>query len=318
MSIRLSLAAIAALCLLAGAGANPFGSTFAGEGTYYGFRDRGFGHCSFHFLGLGKSPGYAGTPLAINSAQYTGTSVCGLCVRFRGKGHGAGGNPISQDWQPGFICDQCPECKYGDLDLQWGGDGRWKIEWEPVQCPVGGTTFKFGFQGGNPWYKKIQVANARVPISKVEIKRNGYWQQLVATIDNYHEYHGTEAEAFNEGGCARLRLTSILGDSVEDRLCCTSGSCDGGAQLPCRSDMKGDCGGSRPLNNGGNSYFDNKRLATGAKQLVVGEQCGGTGFACGKMGGGQCQDKPFSSGAACVQGLKCVRNDAAWWGCKKA
>jgi hypothetical protein len=47
---------------------------------------------------------------------------------------------------------------------------------------VGSSTFKFGFQGGNPYYKKIQVANARVPIESVQIKRNGAWQQLVKTI----------------------------------------------------------------------------------------------------------------------------------------
>jgi hypothetical protein len=95
-----------ALLLLAFAGlaaASPFGQKFAGDGTYYGSRQRGFGHCSFHFQDFGNSPGYPGTPLAINAAQYTGTSVCGLCVRFRGLGSGLGGNPISQNWQPGFI-----------------------------------------------------------------------------------------------------------------------------------------------------------------------------------------------------------------------
>jgi hypothetical protein len=95
---------LALLALFAGlAAANPFGTKFAGDGTYYGSRDRGFGHCSFHFHGFGKKPGYMGTPLAINAAQYTGTSICGLCVRYRGSGGGAGGNPISSDWQPGFI-----------------------------------------------------------------------------------------------------------------------------------------------------------------------------------------------------------------------
>ena len=79
--------------------------------------------------------------------QYSGASLCGLCVRYRGTGQGLGGNPISSSWQPGFICDECPECRYGDLDLQWSGDGRWRIEWEPVQCPTGGSNFKYGFQG---------------------------------------------------------------------------------------------------------------------------------------------------------------------------
>lgn len=58
-----------------------------------------------------------------------GTSICGQCVKYRGVGRGLGGNPVSGDWQPGFICDQCPECSFGDIDMQKGGDGRWKVEW---------------------------------------------------------------------------------------------------------------------------------------------------------------------------------------------
>lgn len=131
------------------------------QGTYYGYRQRGFGHCSYHFHNFGTAAGYRGTPLAINSAQYTGTGVCGMCVKYKGKGQGAGGNPVDDTWQDGFICDQCPECKFGDLDQQKGGDGRWKIDWYPVQCPVGSSKFQYGYQGGNPWYKKMMVANAR-------------------------------------------------------------------------------------------------------------------------------------------------------------
>jgi hypothetical protein len=56
-----------------------------------------------------------------------GPTVCGQCVKYRGVGQGLGGNPVSGDWQPGFICDQCPECSFGDIDLQKGGDGRWKV-----------------------------------------------------------------------------------------------------------------------------------------------------------------------------------------------
>jgi hypothetical protein len=53
--------------------------------------------------------------------------------------------------------DQCPECGFGSIDLQTNGDGRWKVEWEPVQCPVGNAPLKYGYQGGNPYYKKLQV-----------------------------------------------------------------------------------------------------------------------------------------------------------------
>lgn len=69
---------LVALCLLATALLVPvtaevsIGKTYAGDGTYYGYRTRGFGHCSFHFHGFGDSKGYVGTPLAINAKQYTG------------------------------------------------------------------------------------------------------------------------------------------------------------------------------------------------------------------------------------------------------
>ncbi len=121
-----------------------------------------------------------------------GWQVCGLCIMFRGTGRGSGGNPVKSDWQLGFVCDQCPECGFGALDKQVNGDGRWSGEWYPVQCPVGSSTFSYGYQGGNPWYRKLQVANARVPVAKVELF-DGYtkgFKVLTATIDNYHEVNG--------------------------------------------------------------------------------------------------------------------------------
>jgi expansin (peptidoglycan-binding protein) len=54
-----------------------------------------------------------------------------------------------------------------------------------VQCPVGSSTFRYGYQGGNPWYRKMMVANARVPVRNVQMWRDGKWNQLTRTIDNY-------------------------------------------------------------------------------------------------------------------------------------
>jgi expansin (peptidoglycan-binding protein) len=54
-----------------------------------------------------------------------------------------------------------------------------------VQCPVGSSTFKYGYQGGNPWYRKMMVANTRAPVRNVQIMRDGAWRQLTKTIDNY-------------------------------------------------------------------------------------------------------------------------------------
>eukprot|EP00878_Enallax_costatus_P008465 GHUV01008849.1.p1 GENE.GHUV01008849.1~~GHUV01008849.1.p1 ORF type:complete len:458 (+),score=60.20 GHUV01008849.1:208-1581(+) len=272
------VAILAVACLVPGVVGDAqisFGMTYSGDGTYYGDRTRGFGHCSFHFHGFGNSAGYVGTPLAINAAQYSGTSICGLCVQYRGVGQGLGGNPVSTAWQPGFICDECPECRFGDLDQQMGGDGRWKVEWYPMQCPVGSTTFKFGFQGGNPWYKKMMVANARVPLSNVRLWQDGAWVQLIKTIDNYWEYHGDTNRAWNP--CAKIEVTSILGDKVTDTVCCSSGTCEGKAQFPCRGDLpSSDCASKGPgkinvggIGRAGDGYNNNQQKPT-PKQTVAG------------------------------------------------
>lgn len=41
------------------------------------------------------------------------------------------------------------------------GDGRWQINWYPVQCNVTNTPFYYSFQGSNTWYLKMQVSNTR-------------------------------------------------------------------------------------------------------------------------------------------------------------
>lgn len=47
-----------------------------------------------------------------------------------GVGGGIGVTPLSTtNWYMGFVNNVCPECKYGDLDQNIDGDGRWRIEW---------------------------------------------------------------------------------------------------------------------------------------------------------------------------------------------
>jgi hypothetical protein len=38
-----------------------------------------------------------------------------------------------------------------------------------------------------------------------------------------HEFHGDTGKAW-AGGCAKVLITSILGDSVEDSVCCSTGA----------------------------------------------------------------------------------------------
>lgn len=44
--------------------------------------------------------------------------------------------------------------------MAWGAEGdklRRGIQWTPVQCAVGDTSFVYSFQGSNPYYIKLQA-----------------------------------------------------------------------------------------------------------------------------------------------------------------
>ena len=78
---------------------------------------------------------------------------------------------------------------------------------------------------------------------KIWSNHNQKWQSLIKTIDNYWEYHGDVNKDF--AGCAKIRLTSIHGDVVNDCVPCKDGTCYGKAQFPCRQDIGNgyNCGG---------------------------------------------------------------------------
>lgn len=74
---------------------------------------------------------------------------------------GSGANPISPTVQYAIATDECPECLSGSLDLAQDGDGRWSIDWYPVQCNVGDSAFQYSFQGSLATYVKMAVTNTR-------------------------------------------------------------------------------------------------------------------------------------------------------------
>jgi len=121
--------------------------------------------------------------VAINSPQWQGSASCGMCVQVTGTGKGAGSNPITGTFLA-VVDDLCPECKTGSLDLAKNGDGRWGINWVAVDCPVNGGLTYF-FQGSNPYYLKMQVGNARVPVRAVQFGKAGKWYNGKRTSDNF-------------------------------------------------------------------------------------------------------------------------------------
>ena len=70
-------------------------------------------------------------------------------------------DPVPLTTQYVLVSNLCPECLAGSLDQEINGDGRWTIEWYPVQCAVGTTPLVYSFQGSNAYYIKMQISNHR-------------------------------------------------------------------------------------------------------------------------------------------------------------
>ena len=102
---------------------------YQGDGTFYGAGGNGAaGACMLQ-------PGFNGvsTTVAMNHQQFENGNACGRCIRVTGTGAGAGMTPIVGPVYA-TVDNECPECKHGDVDMGLGGDGRWFIQWDYVDC----------------------------------------------------------------------------------------------------------------------------------------------------------------------------------------
>ncbi|PVD19298.1 hypothetical protein C0Q70_19785 [Pomacea canaliculata] len=214
--LLLSLLSLVVVASVDGAGTvnsealNMYKSTFKGDGTYYGSSGGG-GTCSY---GVQNPPAASGTkyPVALNSPQFMNSVMCGSCWRVTGAGTGSGHSPITGTFTV-FVDNLCPECHAGDLDLGVSGDGRWDITIQAVQCPVGSGNVQFKFQGSNPYYVKLQVRNARLPVHVMEIEQGGSFHAMTHTGDGFFLYNGGPIS-----GAFRVRLTAVNGAQITDTI----------------------------------------------------------------------------------------------------
>eukprot|EP00803_Ostreobium_quekettii_P004794 evm.model.scf_1049EXC.1 EVM.evm.TU.scf_1049EXC.1 scf_1049EXC:9030-10199(+) len=153
-----------------------YSSTFYGDGTYYG--PSNWGACVLR----DPVPSYYSgmMPVAMNVAQFEDSASCGTCLQVWGSGNGAGANPITGSFMA-FVSDNCPGCKWGDIDLSTNGDGRWDVQWTAVPCPDSQISFKF--EGSHQWYLKVQPRGMKSPAVKVTI--DGQWAKH--STDNFFE-----------------------------------------------------------------------------------------------------------------------------------
>lgn len=173
----------------------PYDRTYKGDGTYYDYTSNG--HCT---IGQPVPAMYQGMiPMAISTAQYGKSWLCGACVEGEGTGRGSGRNPIGKF--KGYIHDSCGSCAEGDLDFMMDGDGRWDIEWKFVPCDGGVPDFVF--QGSNPWYWKIQARGTISPVEELWVNR----KPATRVADNFFEI--TDGAPFKDEQVVEVK--TILG-----------------------------------------------------------------------------------------------------------
>lgn len=56
---------------------------------------------------------------------------------------------------------RCPECSFGDIDLNLNGDGRWKVEWHAVPCEVGDSKLHYSIVVSTYYWFSLVVSNTR-------------------------------------------------------------------------------------------------------------------------------------------------------------
>ncbi len=181
----------------------PIGTPQKGEGTYYDAD--GSGNCSFD-----PSPGDLDVA-AMNEVDYAGSAVCGACAEVTGP---KGKVTVR-------IVDQCPGCKKGDLDMSpqafdkvgEHSAGRIAITWSVVPCAVtGNVTYRFK-EGSSQYWTAIQVRNHKLPITKLEFKKDGAYTAVKRESYNYF------VDAAGAGpGPVTIRLTALDGQTIEDTL----------------------------------------------------------------------------------------------------
>ncbi|XP_046350524.2 uncharacterized protein LOC124131349 isoform X1 [Haliotis rufescens] len=190
-----------------------FQQKFTGDGTYYGHTDTGM--CQYNPPSL---PPAALNPkikytVALNKPQFQDSFGCGMCFKVHGSGKGSGNSPITGDFFV-FANNLCPECHAGSLDFAVSGDGRWNIEIQAVQCPVGNTNIEYKFQGTNPYYIKLQVRNARIPVTEAEMMQGGNYVSMKHTADGFWEL--SNGHQVDQTGGVGVKLTAANGDTVTD------------------------------------------------------------------------------------------------------
>lgn len=165
----------------------------------------------------GVSCGYGVTSdtdvAAMDAPEYASSAACGTCFDVSGP---KGKVKVR-------VVDLCPECEKGHLDLSEQafakiadkGDGRVAITYAAVACNVTGSMSYELKDGSSQYWTAIQVRNHRLPVTKLEYKKNGAFVDMPRVDYNYFVDESGVGEQPNG---LTIRVTAADGQVVEDSI----------------------------------------------------------------------------------------------------
>jgi expansin len=169
----------------------------------------GSGNCSFE-----KSPNDLDV-VALAMPGYDGSASCGACLLVKGP---KGEVTVR-------VTDSCPGCAGNGLDLDLSAqafakiaepkEGRVPVTYQLVSCATTGNIAYHFKDGSSKWWTAIQIRNHRVPVTKVEYRKDGAWVAMERASYNY--FLATNGVGDQPNGLS-LRVTATDGQVVEETL----------------------------------------------------------------------------------------------------
>jgi expansin (peptidoglycan-binding protein) len=177
-----------------------------GIATFYDYSGSGVVACSFD---VGADTNIT----AMNDGEYAKAASCGSCLNVVGP---KGSIKVR-------VVDRCPGCAANHIDLSAQAfakiaepkAGRVPITYEVVACDVPSKmSYRFK-EGSSKFWTAIQVRDHRVPITKVEYKKNGVYTNMPRSDYNY--FIDTKGVGDQPNGIS-LRVTAADGQVIEETI----------------------------------------------------------------------------------------------------
>ncbi|MBX3203611.1 MAG: hypothetical protein KF764_01020 [Labilithrix sp.] len=147
--------------------------------------------------------------------EYAASASCGACLLVKGP---KGEVTVR-------VTDSCPGCEGSGINLDLSAqafakiaepkEGRVAVTYQLVSCATSGNIAYRFKDGSSKWWTAIQIRNHRVPIAKVEYRKDGAW---IAMSRESYNYFVEASGVGDQPGGLELRVTGIDGQVLEDKL----------------------------------------------------------------------------------------------------